>query len=417
MVGGATSGWRRPWTPARAAVLVLALYPVAWVLGLAFAFWPVLFVVLLPVLLRSRLTLISRGLVAVAAVVVLSVPVSVAAGFFVPSRLVGLTANVTVWLAAAGLVHLARTAPEVPRQLARCLVWIGVAQGLLTLAAAAASPAVLPVPLLHGLAGRAPEGVAAFMINGLYVPTWFDGPVHRSSGLMGRPTWGGAFAVVAAAAALWLHRRRRLPMLPLAGVLLLCAVSVYLSYSRAAYLAVAAGVLVTAVVAALRRGGAVVAVTVPLTAGAAVWALTGWQALLSSADEVNAAREGSADSRGAIYSTTWDLIEKLPLPVLGYGVKPQQEDLVASVATHSTYLGLVFRGGFLAALLFCAVLLGTAVVVARARAWTALFLVVFTAVWCVLEDFDPGHLVPLGLVLALGMAAGPPRDARRRRAS
>ncbi|MER5669725.1 O-antigen ligase family protein [Pseudonocardia alni] len=379
-------------------------YLVLWVLGLAAGFWVLAAVVLFPVLLRSRLTAASAGLVVVAVALVLSAAIGSAAGYASADRFVGLAANVAVWVALAGMVCAAgRMDPAELRRLVRAVLTVGTLHSAVAVAAVALHPHLLPVPLLGRYASSLPPGVAAFTTNELVVPGWLDGSVLRAVGMMGNPTWSGAVSaltvlvLLSPAARTWAAAPWRL----LAGAL--CLVAVYLSYSRATQIALAVAVLAVVlgqVWRAHRAGPAfVVACCGLLVAGVAAFA----PGVVDAVTTVNAARAGSAESRGAIYTATLDRLAELGVPVLGYGLKPRGEGLVASIATHSTYLGLTFRAGLvgLLALLVCGVALWRA---CAARSALPRAIVATVAIWSVFEDLDAGHLVPVFAVAALALA-------------
>jgi hypothetical protein len=123
--------------------------------------------------------------------------------------------------------------------------------------------------------------------------------------------------------------------------------------------------------------------------------------LLRAFAEFNSVREGSYGSRSAIYTLTWAAIQDLPFPLLGNGVKDRVPGLAASLGTHSSYLGLVYRGGWLAAAGLLMWLLALARRSWRAGSPLALGAAAFAAVWLAAEDLDVGHLGPLAMVLSL----------------
>ncbi|MBO4237350.1 O-antigen ligase family protein [Pseudonocardia alni] len=387
----------------RPAGLVLA-YAVLWTAGLAAAFWVLAVVVLLPALLRARLGAASGALLVVAVALVLSSAVGTAAGYASADRFVGLAANVAVWVALAAMIAVVGTAhPDDLRRLVRAAVTVGVLHSVVAVLAVWLYPTPSPVPLLGAYAGALPPGVAAFTTNDLVVHGWLDGSVLRATGMMGNTTWSGAVSALTLlvllhpAARSWARLPWRVP------AVVACAVSVYLSYSRATQIALVLALLGTTLrhVWRAHRAGpaAVVAVCGAFVAGVVGFA----PGLVDAVTEVNAARAGSAESRGAIYAATVDRLAGLGVPVLGFGLKPRDDGLVASVATHSTYLGLAFRAGLLGlgALLVCGVALWRA---CAARSALPRAIVATVAVWAVFEDLDAGHLVPVFLVVALALA-------------
>ena len=61
-------------------------------------------------------------------------------------------------------------------------------------------------------------------------------------------------------------------------------------------------------------------------------------------------RKDSTASRVELYKIT--LSEALKKPVLGHGFKPQTEDFIMPIGSHSTYIGVLYRTGFLGFLIF-----------------------------------------------------------------
>lgn len=61
-------------------------------------------------------------------------------------------------------------------------------------------------------------------------------------------------------------------------------------------------------------------------------------------------RKDSTTSRGELYKIT--LSEAVKKPVLGYGFKPLVEDSPLPIGSHSTYIGVLYRTGFLGFLIF-----------------------------------------------------------------
>ncbi|MEU9821825.1 O-antigen ligase family protein [Pseudonocardia alni] len=391
-------------TPAfRPAGLVLT-YAVLWTIGLAAAFWVLAAVVLMPALLRARLGAASGAPLVLAVALVLSSAVGTAAGYASPDRFVGLAANVAVWVAVAGMIAVVGTAGDDElRRLVRAVLTVGTLHSVVAVLAVWTYPTPWPVPLLGRYAGALPPGVAAFTTNDLVVHGWLDGDVLRATGMMGNTTWSGAVSALTLLVLLHPAARcwARLPWRLLAGAA--CVWSVYLSYSRATQIALVLALLGTVLRHLWRahRAGpaAVVAICGALVAGVVGFA----PGLVVAVTEVNAARAGSAESRGAIYAATVDRLVGLGVPVLGFGLKPRDDGLVASVATHSTYLGLAFRAGLLGlvALLVCGVALWRA---CGARSALPRAVVATVAVWAVFEDLDTGHLVPVFLAVALALA-------------
>jgi O-antigen ligase len=116
-------------------------------------------------------------------------------------------------------------------------------------------------------------------------------------------------------------------------------------------------------------------------------------------ESINQTRSGSLQTRSEIYQTTVNLIQSHPLPLLGYGIKPPGEGLVASVATHSTPLGVLFKGGLLGLVAYVFFIFGAFKRLFDSKSSIGFSLFLFIMLWSLLEDFDGGHLIPLYLVL------------------
>ena len=390
-------------------------YPLLWILGVAGFYWILLAAGAVGYLVRTQLSRLTWAVLAVPAVLVLSAPIGLIATSADPSRLVGLAANVTVWVATAAVIQLTETADE-SQSLSRALTLVGLGQGLITMLAVVAYPKPLPIPLLESLAPLVPGGLRAFMENSLYFPSWLDGMAYRSAGMMGQPTWAGAVAMLSLIASLHLlvrARERGLWRWIAICALPMTVLSLNLSLSRAATLGIAIALAAGLMVAVRRLPGPAYFTLVILCAIAGtIVLLTVMPSIVDWAGSVNAQREGSLTTRSEIYNATWQLITHHPFPLLGYGVKPEGAELVAPIATHSTYLGILFRGGILGLALLAVLYLATLrTSVAAASIW-ATTASVFIIAWSVFEDMDPGHLVPLAIPLAIAWARSEQKTTR-----
>lgn len=392
----------------------VASYPWLWGIGLGAAFWPVMAVIGLPAVFRARMDRIALAATAVTVTLLLSCGVGIAAGFGSAGRIIGAAANISVWVGLIALLVTHHSADEAMRRLfVRSCVVVGSVNSVVALVALVAYPRVLPIPLLGGIADRLPSGVGNFTSRELIDDSWLNGPVLRTVGMMAQPTWSGAVSVLTILLTMWLFRglsRRAQLLATVATVLNL--VNVYYSYGRATQAGLAVALFYVGARLVWQRwrlGPALISVA---TGAVVVLVVLNFSELLGQLVEVNDAREGSADARGDIYAATLSLISDLQLPVVGYGLKPAEEGLVASVATHSTYLGLLFRGGIIGALAFLVLLGLCAQRCLRADSGIPAASVLFIAIWCIFEDFDPGHLVPLFLAASIYAAgAAPPTKA------
>ena len=396
---GARAGFRQ------ALYALTFSYPALWAAGGGGLYWIFLAVPAAWYLLRTSASGLVWGILALPLVLFLSSPIGLASTSAGPGRLVGLAANAAAWISVAAVIHLVETGDEA-RSLARAVTVVGLGQGFITLLAMLAYPAQLPIPVTRSFAPRVPGGIGAFMENFLYFPSWLDGEQFRSAGIMAQPTWAGAVATLSLLSALYLLRADRggWRLLALASIPLL-VLSINLSLSRAALLGLAAALTTGLLVVIGRRSAVLFWCLIALATVAGLIALaTNAPALLQWVASINSQREGSFDARYQIYRETWRLIGAHPFPLLGYGVKPQDDGLVAPVATHSAYLGMLFRGGVLGLIILCAIYL---IILRRCVAAGSLWgtsACLFIAVWSLLEDVDSGHFVPLGLALAVAWA-------------
>ncbi len=272
---------------------------------------------------------------------------------------------------------------------------------------------VLPLGrLLPDSVGRTPP-LDAWTVAHLAFPDFYDGIVIRSGGLFGNPTWAGALAA-GAVLCLVCRPRDHVSRSPLTWVYAVAAlaaavVTLRFAYSRNDVLGLALGGAVAGVLAGLlrlRRRTRLAVVSVGAVAAAVTAVVLDVGYLFR---QFNAPRAGSLDARQEIYVQTLREIHQHNL-LLGSGIKQEGVNLVASLGTHSTYLGLVYRGGWIAFWAFSAYLLVMLVLACLRRSPLAAGLTVFTFLWCTAEDLDTGHLVPLLLLLstALVQRSGPP---------
>lgn len=381
--------------------LIVGYIPL-WTVGLAGLYWPLLLLALLPRLVRARLNGPALASASLFLVLLLSIPVGALTYGVDASRVVSAVGNGTIWLGLAALFALRPGAEAVARGLGVLVVF----QGVLIVAAAAIFPMESPLPLLHDSMGWAPSGVAMMASNSLFFVGWLGDAAFRSVGIMGNPTWCGALGAVGVLIAL---DRLRGAGTRRSGLVLLAAgmVALVLSLSRASVGALGIALAVAAMMLVGRRHAHLAVLMGLVTAAVALVMFVGaWGTVVEAVEQVNDQRSGSLTTRSAIYAETWRGISEHPAPLLGYGVKPQEEALVASVASHSTYLGLLYRMGLAGLLLFVGLLAALLLGALKWRDPLGAAITVFTLVWCVLEDFDTGHVVPLALLVAAAGANG-----------
>ncbi len=258
--------------------------------------------------------------------------------------------------------------------------------------------------------------MAAFSTVRLAIPDYYGKVVIRTAGIFGNPTWAGALAAVAILFLLFgaesLSPWMRRPLVR-AVIIGLMGVTLYFSYARVDVLG-----LIVAVIAVLAVKGkahvhpslwmasACIAAATLLAVGPLL-PLGAWSA------QLNRPRQGSLVAREDIYGPTLRAVTHAVTPLLGAGVKVRVSGLVASLGTHSTYLGLAYRGGLLAAAAFVVFLVALAGRSFEKNASLAFGLVCFLLVWCVTDDIDAGHLLPLLILVVHGMLATTRRDVNR----
>lgn len=378
-------------------------YTLLWALGAGFLWLPLAAVRLVA---ARRWRPASAGIVVlvIMAPLVVSLGVALARGAS-PSRAVAAGFLLVPWLLVA-LAAVTRWERDDARRIARGLVDLALLQGLLVAAAQVVSPRLqdLTLPLgrlLPDSVGRTTP-LDAWTITHLAFTDFYNGTVTRTGGLFGNPTWAGAISAVALLCLVCRPRdhvdRRWWTWLYAAAALAGCVITLVYAYSRNDVLGLALGAGMAGVLAILLRVSLRVRRTLTAT-GVLAAVVAGIVFDVGQAfRDFNAPRAGSLEARQAIYSQTLRAIHQHSL-LLGSGVKGTGQDLVASLGSHSTYLGLVYRGGWIA---FWGLLLTLGVLLFQARLNPlAAGLVAFVALWCSAEDLDTGQLVPMALVLAI----------------
>lgn len=391
-------------SPALTRSVVVGYVPL-WLLGAGFLWWPwVLVRLLLRFRAAGRPPLLLGGVAFfLAASLVLALPQGP-----LPSRVLSAGLNLSIWLCVV-LFLAGRPSRAQLTGIARGLIDIALVQGALTLLAWGAFPRFqsLRLPLGHLLPGSLTEdpSVAAFTSTNLAYSDYFAGFVIRSGGILGNPTWAGSLAAIGILLLLvgtpYVGRRGAARVLLTLACVAVLTPSLILAYSRNTVLALALA-LGAAVLVMLRRRTSAVVFAALVSLGAAVLAaVLLFAPVVETVMSLNQTRAGSAETRGEIYAETLERVAEAPTVLLGSGVKERDPGLVASVGSHSTYLGLLYRGGAVALLLLVVALTAAGLRAYSSRDAPVLALVVFTATWSVAEDLDVGHFVPLALALAL----------------
>ena len=136
-----------------------------------------------------------------------------------------------------------------------------------------------------------------------------------------------------------------------------CAITLYLGYSRIAVIATVMGIGFGWVWQRVRFQFGTLLVTLAAVATGIIGTLIVGEAIANKLVELNDQRAGSFVARTDIYESTIDAIDFPEAFLVGSGVKQRRTDLVASLGSHNTYLGLLYRGGALVLAAFVFLLL------------------------------------------------------------
>ena len=384
----------------------IAAYPLLWLMGLAFFFWPLLLVRV--ALVRRPRRIPPLLLAAVPVLLAISMALAVALGETEPGRALSAVYNIVIWEVVVVALSMRWSVGDL-RQLVRGIVTLASTQGVVVFVAIWSYPTgagftplitkILPASLLRD------PSTQSFLVDNLAFADYYGGPVMRSSGFFGHPNWGAGLAGMATILAIAgviqsLRSGSRRTLLLRVTQVVTCAVPLQYAYSRttvvAVILALAVGVAVQICTVAPRRTWMTGLGALTVAAAAAATQVNWTHAY----NKFNEPRLGSLLSRSEVYRQTWRVIVHHPVTVLGVGTKERVAGLAASLGTHSTYLGMIYRAGWLAALCLAGFLLLVLWTAARRGQWLAASLVSFVALWSLAEDFDVGHLLPLGLLVS-----------------
>lgn len=381
-------------------------YALFWLAGIGFLWWPFLLVRVIvdrrPLVRRPLALMVTTGCLIASLVIaaILQAPIP---------RLLGATANLTVWITLCILVARPWSRADVDG-LVRGIVDLAAFQGVLVVIARAIYPALstttLPLARLLPDSLAADPNVASFSTIRLAVPDYYGKVVIRTAGVFGNPTWAGGFAAVAILLVLFagdsLGPKMRLPIVRvvLFGIL---AYTLYFSYARVDVIAlVVATVAVVAMKARRFMDPSMWFAAICLVIGLTVAVLPALP-LSTWFGKLNSPRQGSLVAREDIYGPTLKEVLDAPTSLVGAGIKTRVEGLVASLGSHSTYLGLAYRGGLVCALSYI-VFVGALGVRGFGRdAELAVGVACFLLLFSITDDFDSGHLIPLVAVVAYGL--------------
>lgn len=218
---------------------------------------------------------------------------------------------------------------------------------------------LIVAPLVAGAVASAAIGVAVLYVNfpGKSIVDFSDG--FRARGFFKDPNVFGPFCVFVALIVIGelleprLLRARRSTKIVLLAVL---ALGVIFASSRAAWLNAAVAIVTMLAAYSLRRGGGRKAVAILVTlvvlagAGALALAASGSAGFLGS----RAHYQTYDNTRFAAQEEGFRLVQHYP-----FGIGPGQFELVAPIASHSTYVRVLAEQGFLGLFVMIALLLAT----------------------------------------------------------
>ena len=383
---------------------VLFAYPLFWMLSLVPIFWVIVLLVLVVQPKIQNENSSSKLLIPIILLPIASIPIGIYLEGNIPwSRIVSSTGYAIVWICVYKIYQGIGNGPD--SKLVNSFLFLVSAQGMITLTAIF-SPAVrysLPVNSLDFL------GSTGYGFSGkyLYYTDWLDSTVSRSAGISGNPTWAGAVALGGLVLAFTVLARNTSGSRKLAKVAIpLTLLNVYLSQSRSLWISLA--------IAAATSGYFIYRdkdkltgffITVILTIISATFLILKYNSIIQVFIKVDQSRVGSRYARADIYSATIEKIQEIQIPVLGYGFKPTNELLVAAIGSHSTYLGLLFRGGVLCLLAYLLFVLSLSKSAISANSPISIFAIIFIGLWSILEDVDAGHfaLILFLLIYRIGL--------------
>ena len=283
---------------------------------------------------------------------------------FVTGRLYLERVPLSVTLLVSGFLALNLLAATGAVDGARAVTYFGITLYLgvfgLWLAAYVCSVRRARLVLVAYLAGAALSAAVACLALIAPFPgaeAFVDGP--RAQGLFKDPNVFGPFLVPAIlilmdeTVAPRLLRFRLITKLALLSVM---TIGVVFSFSRAAWLNLAVGMLVLLAVLALRRGGgrrAMTLLVVTLVAGAALFGVVAATSSMSFLTERAALQDYDAQRFGA-QASGLDLAAEHPL-----GIGPGQFEATSALSAHSTYVRALAEEGVLGALLLLGLMLLT----------------------------------------------------------
>ena len=384
----------------------ISFYPAIWVIGIAFVFWPFLFGLSVNHSKIRESSLISKSLFLVGLSEIVSIPVGViyfGVGF---DRILSALVNSLVWITSSILVSVKITGKE-QTKIMQNLIRIALVQGAVVAIAKIVYPRVLPIPVFHKALQNFGSNVSAFSSNNVIYIDWLDGAAFRTHGIMANATWAGGFSALAIILIFKQQIQSNISVFKCLWKYILLGNVVYLSLSRSVFIAFVLSLffgIISKLISKLSiQIKVAVVILISILSGLVMTliALSGVFPKLLVA--INQTRSGSLETRSAIYKETYKLIVAHPFPLLGYGIKPGGQDLVASLATHSTPLGLLFKGGIFGLICFLIFIFASFRHLFALKSHFGISIMSFITLWSLLEDLDGGHLIPLFLIIIFRM--------------
>ena len=340
----------------------ISFYPILWAVGVAIIFWPALLFLTIGKWKNCHPTFISNALLFIGIIEILSVPIGWYYFQVGIDRVLSALVNSTVWITSSFLVSYNLENTQI-RKFIKLLINIALLQGLVVISAKILFPVNLPIPILHSTMRNFGANSSAFANNEIIYIDWLDGSAFRTHGIMANATWAGGYSALALLLLLKYQHLNLKEVFRNAIKYMALSYVVLLSLSRsvliALFLSMISGVILNFVFKRGATGKISIFIFGLVILSSIMIIIITSRNLQILFESINQTRSGSLQTRSSIYQTTINLIQSHPLPLLGYGVKPSGEGLVASVATHSTPLGVLFKGGLLGLVAYILLILGS----------------------------------------------------------
>lgn len=380
----------------------ISIYPAIWAIGIAFIFWPILFGLSFNHAQIRESNLISKSLFLVGLSEIVSIPIGVIFFGVGLDRILSALVNSFVWLTSSILVSM-KISYKKQSKIMQSLIQIALVQGSVVAIAKMAHPRAFPIPIFHEALQNFGSNIAAFSSNNVIYIDWLDGAAFRTHGIMANATWAGGFSALAIILIFKQQIQSNISVLKNLWKYLLLGYVVYLSLSRSVVIAFVLSLFIGIISHSISKFSTQLKFAVVILISIFSGLIVALSAILGVFpklfDAINQTRSGSLETRSAIYRETFNLFIDHPFPLLGYGIKPGGQNLVASLATHSTPLGVLFKGGILGLICFLIFITTSFRHLYKLKSNFGISMMSFITLWSLLEDFDGGHLIPLFLII------------------